>query len=219
MRILKPLLIISVIGNLSFLSYYLYKKYQFVQSTKAISYNDNWQFLEQTSIFPAYTSPCKIAFLGDSYIYKVHLDELLNKQVCNRGIGSDILKGMYSRIDGIIKLKPELVFICGGSNDASKGVPIDTSLFYYNKILSDLRSNNIRPVIFTIPPTLDTTGTGKLINDRINALNTKIRELSAEIINIDYEEKDYQEDRLHLTASGYLKWKAAIDTYVNTRIQ
>lgn len=199
---MKKLLAISVAINIVLLSGVVYKIWPRAQAPKYTSYLNNPQYQEQTAIFPAYTTSWKVAILGDSHAYKCHWDELLGFPVCNRGVGSDVIEGMYNRIGDVIELKPEVCFIEGGANDVALNIPPDTSIKYMRLIVASLKSHGIRPVIMKITADKDTMLTRKNFE-----LNKRFESIGVSTIGIDIVPADLQADGCHLKASAYLKWK------------
>lgn len=172
-------------------------------------FRDNPQYKEQTNIFGVYNSPCDMAFIGDSHIYKCHWSELLGTVTCNRGIGSDVTEGVYSRIKDILVARPKICFISTGANDIDLNAHPDTTVLYMSLIVRELKEKAIRPVIMEIT----SVGPGypnKEFNEKAAELNKKFREMG-ETISIQVSDGDLQEDKIHLTASGYFKWKLAIE--------
>jgi lysophospholipase L1-like esterase len=174
------------------------------------TYLDNQQYLEQVAIFDGYSDTCAIALIGDSHIYKCHWDELLNTKTCNRGVGSDIVEGMYRRISHVIKAKPKYCFILGGANDIEYNIPFDTICFYYKAIIDTLAAHRITPIIMHVMHVGQHYPNRDVINSRGDELNRKLDKLNAKTIAINVEQQDLQRDQIHLMASGYRKWKDQI---------
>jgi hypothetical protein len=174
----------------------------------SLSYLSNYQYTEQTNIFDAYKSPCDIAFIGDSHIYKCHWDELLGMPVCNRGIGSDIAEGVYRRIGDIIQARPKVCFIGAGSNDIEMKVPLDSTIMYFKSIVDTLKASGIKPVIMLVTP-VSVSYPNKEFNKEILELNRRLSLLGS-CISINVQPVDIQPDGIHLKASGYEKWKGTI---------
>lgn len=200
----RRLLIIAIVLLLIALGFIV------LRSRKAPPYDylSNVQYQEQTNIFGAYQTKCEIAFIGDSHIYKCHWSELLGVVCCNRGIGSDITEGVYSRVKEVVVARPAICFIASGSNDIDLRIPEDTTIEYFRKIVQDLKSAGICPVIMEIT----SVGEGypnAAFNDKAESLNTRLRSV-CETIRISVDQRDLQPDGIHLTASGYFKWGNAI---------
>lgn len=174
------------------------------------SYLENYQYKEQVAIQAAYTDMCDVAFIGDSHIYKCHWDELLELSVCNRGIGSDIVEGMYRRIGAIVKGHPKYCFILGGTNDIEFDIPIEKIIYFYKGIVDTLKSHNITPVAMLVPAVGEHYPNYSRILSLSEKLNESIKKLGIKTISINVEQADLQQDQIHLSASGYLKWKKEI---------
>lgn len=64
----------------------------------------------------------RIVFLGDSLTEGMEWSELFSDpNILYRGIGTDTLRGIFERLDNIITLKLEKIFIIAGINDVGNG--------------------------------------------------------------------------------------------------
>jgi hypothetical protein len=209
---MKKALINSMAANVIILAYLGNKRWYYKGGNKWIhryDYATNPQYSEQVNISAAYSSPCQVALIGDSHVYKCHWGELLGFPVCNRGVGSDITKGAYSRVGTVIASRPKVCFILSGANDIEKGIRVENILQWYKKIIDTLTASGIRPVIMlSTPVSVDYPGS-KDRNKRMAELNSQLKDLG-ECIGIEIAPGDLQKDGLHLTAAGYLKWREAI---------
>lgn len=213
----KFLLALSLLANVLLIGFFSYRYLYRSQPKTTFSYLDNYQYKEQTAIFSAYSSNCEVAFLGDSHIYKAHWDELLGTTACNRGIGSDIVKGMYNRISGVISSMPKYCFIHGGANDIELNINPDTTLHYYRGIVDSLLVHKIQPVIMEITHVGKDYPNSGIINERADRINARLKTLITPAIRIDVDQSDLQPDQIHLNASGYNKWKIEIQSYLNRK--
>jgi hypothetical protein len=212
----KRALILSVTLNALIIGYIVAKRIYFGGVNKMMasySYSSNPQYSDQTSIYPAYKSTCELAFLGDSHIFRCHWHELLEMNTCNRGIGSDVMEGMFRRIGTVIASRPKVCFILGGANDIERYTPEDSTIYWYKKIVDTLRSAGIHPVIMKSTSVLGKYPNASRYNNRMEELNIKISRLT-DTIGITTSPSDYQSDGLHLAAGGYLKWKNRIFQYL-----
>lgn len=205
----KSLFYISLTLLLALVLFLTGKRYYYSSGMSKQNFATNYQYTEQTNIFQAYNSPCDIAFIGDSHIYKCHWGELLNVPVCNRGVGSDVTKGVYNRIGDIIKACPKICFILCGVNDIERGVSVEEILKWYQKIIDTLTNSRIKAVIMQETAVADHYPDSDKINGRLLELNEHLRKL-APCISITITEGDWQPDGIHLTAQAYLKWAEAI---------
>lgn len=213
----KRLLYLSLALNLVLSAGFVINRFRLrSHSNPNASYLDNHQFKEQTAIFDAYTADCEIAIIGDSHVYKAHWDELLNTHVCNRGIGSDIIKGMYMRIQSVTHRRPRICFILGGANDIeSANYNIDSSMYYLKAMTDSLTANNIKPVILELMQVGDQYPNHDIVNERAHALNARFKTLGYPTLHVELSNTDLQEDQIHLTASGYNKWKIVLENYLS----
>jgi hypothetical protein len=209
----RKLVILLLFGSIIVHGYLVWKSRRIPTKTSSkYSYLSNTQYAEQTKIFNAYTAPCNIALIGDSHIYKCHWSELLGTIACNRGIGSDNSEGVFKRIDEIIRAKPKICFISAGSNDIDLNTHPDTTVHYIHLIVSALNRSGIRPVVMELT-SVAPGYPNKDFNKKASELNKRLRDM-AETISITIEPADLQEDGIHLTASGYEKWKDAINQFL-----
>ena len=75
-----------------------------------------------------------IVFLGNSLINNFELAELFqNLKIKNRGISGDKIDGVINRLDPIIRLKPNKIFIEIGINDLGYRSNKDVVLTKYKK--------------------------------------------------------------------------------------
>jgi lysophospholipase L1-like esterase len=142
--------------------------------------------------------------------------------VANRGIGSDVIKGFYHRLDKVIELDPKICFIEGGANDIEFGIDLDTSFHYLNIIIDSLSGAGIVPVVScVIDVTKDYPGSTRF-NLNAKAFNQKLNQFSQEnmidVIDLNpviaprgYLELEFaQSDGIHLTSNAYTIWKQMI---------
>jgi lysophospholipase L1-like esterase len=176
-------------------------------------------------VLPAPQNP--IVFLGNSIIANCEWSELLNnKNIVNRGIGGDNLDGIISRIDQIIKMKPQKVFILASTNDLPGNFTnIDTIANKYSRLIAKIMSKlpDSKIFVYSELPRDDNAGAANLIAP----LNAKIRQMAMrdKITYIDiykyFANQDgtinhqYTNDGLHLKGQGYNLWKNIVQQYVN----
>ncbi|MEK7250541.1 MAG: GDSL-type esterase/lipase family protein, partial [Bacteroidota bacterium] len=112
-------------------------------------YLKNKNYPIQTSLYDLYkTEHADVVMLGNSLTQWVDWNELLGrKNIANRGIAGDVTSGYVHRLEYVYKLKPKLCFIEGGINDIYANVPVDVVYENYKKIVEELRSHSITPII------------------------------------------------------------------------
>lgn len=85
-------------------------------------------------------SDSDFVFIGDSQIQKFELNEFLGRNnLKNRGIDGDFCEGVYNRLNDAISGHPAKLFIEVGVNDVKRKTPLDTAMYYYNKILKKVK--------------------------------------------------------------------------------
>lgn len=170
----------------------------------------------------------KIVFIGDSLTDRAEWSELLeNDNIINRGIDSDTTFGVLNRIDGIIDITPQKVFLMIGINDIAEGISEDEIINNYDKILSEFKENSSETKVYIqeLLPVVEKRVTNKKNSDILN-LNLKIKDLakSYDYTFIDmyntFEDNNELNDKftvdgLHLSYEGYQNWKNNIYKYID----
>jgi hypothetical protein len=210
---MKKLLILSITVNVILIGWLVARKIRVGSPPGFASFASNPVYSEQVNITAAYNTPCDIAFLGDSHIFKCHWSELLGVSVCNRGIGSDVTEGMYRRLNTVIRPGLKVCFIMSGANDIEQKKSIDSVVYWYGKIVGELKAAGIRPIIMLETPVSKDYPGGERFNKDMVELNKRLMDI-CEAISIQTGPEDIQKDGIHLTASGYVKWREAIREYL-----
>jgi len=101
-------------------------------------------YFQKVSFFDLIKSESKIVMVGDSITDRCEWSELLSGNgVINRGIDGDTTAGVLNRIDKIIALIPQKVFLMIGINDLGKNIPVSKILSNYQNIIAMLLAENI----------------------------------------------------------------------------
>jgi len=173
-----------------------------------------------------------VVMIGDSITYHGSWNLLLNKNVANLGISGDSTDGVLNRLNDVFLLKPATCLIMIGINDFQGNRSVETVLANYRKIVTEMKSKNIRIIIqsvlhlgekYYINRTLGKNKNDwKKINDKVKKLNEELEimaiELNVEFVDINkglssnniLEEKYGDESGLHLSIDGYEKWAEII---------
>lgn len=187
-------------------------------------YLKNPNYAHEMDLYKIYkTKEADIVMLGNSITHGINWNELLGRNgVVERGIPSDIVEGYAARLDNVIKLKPKFCFVMGGINDIYNWTPIDKIFDTYVKIITELKKNNIKPIIQS---TLYAGVKWKSYNDRnreVTKLNKLLQEYAKKnfIEYIDLNKKmstknilnaNITVDGIHLNAEGYKMWAIEIE--------
>ncbi len=219
-----------VIGSIVILlaAYYLY---QLKVTTQMDSlYLENANYTIQTGLYDKYkTGNAEIVMLGNSLTAWVDWNELLNrKNIANRGIAGDITEGYLHRLDQVYRLNPKLCFVEGGINDLYSNVPVDVVVKNYQKIVENLRSHAIIPIIqstlFVSPKWRDASAKNKEVAELNSLLQSFAKENNIEFVNLNATmstdnqlHDDLTYDGVHLTANGYMLWGAEVEKVLKGR--
>jgi lysophospholipase L1-like esterase len=163
--------------------------------------------------------PHDIVMFGDSLTQTPQWGELLDDEsVANRGLGGDTLAGMRSRVDRVLALQPEVVFVLGGSNDTSARRDLADMRADAQAIVDGLTVSGTTVVLQTVPPQARTRPRAEAVNADIRDLNRALAEIAAgadDVVLLDlwslleddgFLAATYSLDGLHLTADGYAIW-------------
>lgn len=203
----------------------------------SLRYKTNKNFQLQTEMHDIYkTKQADIVMLGNSLTHGANWNELLGRSnVVERGIVSDLLPGFIARINGVIKLKPKIVFIMGGLNDIYSWSSVPDIFSQYVKLIDLLKSKNIIPVIQST--TFATKDYGKDYggtaesnmgrNQEVVKLNKLLAEyaqknridfidLTPQITTRDgFLRSDLTWDGIHFRASAYKIWAREVEKILN----
>ena len=172
----------------------------------------------------AYESPpltnSRIVMLGDSITNRCDWSELLSRNdIVNQGIGGDTTAGLLNRLNQIISLKPEKVFLMIGTNDLGEGAPVSDTLSNYQKIITKLLAANIEVYVQSTlyvgrKSSIERNLKIKELNDGLKIYckyyGVKFIDLNITLAPDGLLLDEYSEDGVHLTGAAYLKWKDAI---------
>jgi lysophospholipase L1-like esterase len=167
-----------------------------------------------------------VMFLGNSITRRGPWEELFPfMHTTNRGVGGDVLRGMYNRVDDVVGDKPVAIFLMGGINDITNpSKSVDEIWKDYERLVDKIRKELPTTALFvqsTLPVTAE--------RDRDNTINPKVVELnkylaaaaekygynfvdltSAMCDENGYLKPDYSIDGLHLSADGYFTWSTVL---------
>jgi lysophospholipase L1-like esterase len=145
----------------------------------------------------------RIAILGDSLVDSVNWRLLLHcKGIGNYGERGATTAQMLAHLPSILELKPRLVMVMGGTNDALLNIAPQETMANLGAIEAEAKRNGVAFISFSPPPL---PGKADLLAPARAAAS----------IAIPFDESDLSNDRIHLKASGYAKWRdAAMPTVV-----
>lgn len=193
-------------------------------------------YYRKNSIFKIMPASKKgVVFLGDSIIEGCDWNELFgDTRIRNRGIGGDWTEGILLRLDDIIQLAPEKIFIMIGGNDLYRKRKKNTtdnikniSLKYEEIVKRTIEKlPNTVLYILSVIPVNHQLGYATVTDAEIRQLNTSLEGLAMKYrmtyidlysrlkTNDNQLNPEYTDDGLHLNGKGYLVFKTAIQKYV-----
>ncbi len=168
-----------------------------------------------------------LLFIGDSITEGFNTKELLpNLNIVNKGVSGDSTFETIVRIEeSWFDSKPELIFICIGTNDLARNTSDESILSNIKKIVLKIRGHYPGGKIFLMPlfPTLDNPPRP---NSRIISLNKNIKYLTDELRcgffntnphfadNQGNLKSEFTDDGLHLTYRAYKHWSELIIKFI-----
>jgi lysophospholipase L1-like esterase len=173
-----------------------------------------------------------VVFAGDSLIAQCPWDELLERPVLGRGIGSDTIEGLRLRIGEVLEHHPRQLFIMIGINDLLAGKTGDDVWMDYRKLISVIRTDSPQTQLFlqSILPVNGAVWQDELprnIATHIVRVNEQLKETgdgqhivyldlySHMVGEVDQLNKGYTEDGVHLNGAGYFKWRDLLRPYLS----
>ena len=229
----KLSLIFSLILNLIFLAIFAfavkrlggfhYLKYRMWGNTISAQYD------HKKSLFATLVNKKGgIVFLGDSITEAAEWAELLNKSnVRNRGIPGDVTSALLKRLDQVLQLSPDKIFLMIGINDLLF-IPPNEVAANYRKIVEKIKKNLPMCTLYleSVLPINQQIRNIPIQKKDILALNQNIIQIAADFdlqyINLhpllcneagDLDAK-YSLDGIHINGEAYQIWAKAIQPYV-----
>lgn len=188
-------------------------------------------YRDKTALFKEIPNSEKsIVFLGDSLTDYCQWNEFLqDPRIKNRGIAGDTTYGVLHRLDEIIAMKPDEIFLLIGTNDLGEGRSIGDIVIDYEEILKRCTEKlpGTKVYVQNIPPINLKLSSYIESNEKIIALNQEIKKIAAHY-NVKYLDlysvlvgkngelaSDYTTDGLHFNSKGYERWKGMLIEYLH----
>jgi len=216
-------LCINVLFVAFIIAYFVHRQ-QFQQSVQKESYSvhSGWDTV-RNGVYDLYpVTAHDIVFVGTSLTALFPLNELFHSiPIKNRGVEGNTVKNINYRIDAILQAHPKKLFIEGGVNDILMGIPADTTLHYYQNILSCCQRTSPQTIIY-VQSLLPFFNAKASLNPSVQFLNKRVRSLCAKyrVHYIDLYSGFifpgiYSVDGIHVNASGYRVWVERIKNEVS----
>ena len=198
------------------------------------AYKYNEFYYQRATLFDVLpVSSEDIIFLGNSLTNGCEWHELFNNaHVKNRGISSDVIQGVYDRLNPVIKGKPRKIFLMIGVNDISHDLSVDSIVDSIDKIVRKIRKEtpNTQLYVQSLLPTNDDFGRYKKVMGKqqvILDINERLKsaasgngytyiDLYSHFVmkNKKKMNPDFTNDGLHLLGPAYLVWKEVLLPYM-----
>jgi lysophospholipase L1-like esterase len=138
----------------------------------------------------------RIAMLGDSLVDSVNWRLLLHCEgIGNYGERGATTAQMLARLPRILELRPKLLMVMGGTNDALLEVAPEETIANLRAIEAQATRNGTAYLSFSPPP--------------LPAKADVLAPIRAASVAIPFDEGDLSKDHVHLRTSGYAKWRDA----------
>lgn len=178
-----------------------------------IANNYRCKIFDKVASFKSYN----IVMLGDSFTSRGNWNyDLERTDIKNSGKGGSTTSHYVGYLkNAVIKYKPKICFIEGGTNDIGVGIPLSRTFRNYESIVDTLIKYKIEPVLqstFYVNQPGDS-----IVNSKIDSLNVFLKNL-AEVkniifldLNLDLSENkrlknEYSKDGVHITEKAYKIW-------------
>ncbi len=193
-------------------------------------------YYQRASLFDALpVDSTDIIMLGDSQTNGCEWHELIGKpNVKNRGISSDVMQGVYDRMEPLVKGQPAKIFLLIGVNDVSHDLGADSIVDAYTSLIKMMRQSmpNTRLYVQSMLPINISYGMYKGMAGRdqeIRDINARLQpvaeangciwiDLYSHLSDADgHLKREYTNDGLHLMGTAYLKWRDVIMPYIEQK--
>ena len=164
-----------------------------------------------------------IAFFGDSITHFAKWDLLFpGVATRNLGIGGDRTAHLLERLEPVVAMKPDKLFLLIGTNDLNVGFTVEETAANLETLIARLRERlpACRIYLQSVMPAK------RRLAQRIRALNARYREIAAKhgVPFIDlfpvFDDGtgqlrgEHTYDVLHLSGAGYIAWRDTIAPFV-----
>lgn len=202
-----------------------------VSAVEKYAYNE--YYYQRASLFEVLNVDSDdVVMLGNSLTNGGDWHEIFNNaNVKNRGIISDVIQGMYDRVDKTLEGKPAKLFLLGGVNDISHKIGADSIASALENLVDHIMEKSPSTKLY-IQSLFPINNSFKRYRNLIGtepvfpAANAKIKAMAERkgLVWIDVASsladadgnlnKDYTSDGLHLNSKGYRVWSDVLAPYI-----
>jgi len=164
----------------------------------------------------------EVVVVGDSLTERAEWWELLDRPVANRGIAGDTVARVRARLDDVVALDPDMVFLLVGVNDLLAGVTPEALATGHAALVAELRRRlpRARIVVESLLPirgtrvARDAALTSATVRRANQLLRRAVAGAGADWLDVHAGLADatgeldarYTIDGLHLSPAGYRVW-------------
>lgn len=160
-------------------------------------------------------------FLGDSLTAGNNWSQAFpGLKLRNLGVNGDTCAGVWSRLDKVIHLVPDKIFLQIGINDFLRGASSEDIVTGHTRIWNELSARlplthlkvvSLLPYLESalpgLPPNLDIISINAALAEEAQIQNINFIDLFRDLADEDHQVRlDYTSDGLHLLPAGYQVW-------------
>jgi len=179
----------------------------------------------ETTQFDYFAPKVDVVFVGDSITAAGNWHDMYpSVSIANRGVGSDNLADIERRLDDVVAVEADRIFVMAGINDVEDQEPFGEIVTTYEDVLSVLTATGARVYLQS---TLECTVSlcGDMLAS-VRELNERLEAVAAADVNIDFVDINaglsdgdglraaFTTDGIHLNPDGYVAWQAILAPYV-----
>lgn len=166
-----------------------------------------------------------VIFLGDSITDEMNWSAAFpEKSTINLGINGDTTAGVLKRLESIINIQADQMFLMIGINDLFRGRSVQGILERYQLIITSLQSSVNTLYVQSVLPV---TYRNFELDTQIQEINRALERMASEYTHVIYVDlyskmevdgvlnQEYTNDGIHLTADGYAVWLDTITPFIN----
>ncbi len=182
------------------------------------------EYVDRVALFANTVGPADLVVLGDSIVARGDwIDLAPDASIANRGISGDTTEGVRARLDDILRLSPERVFLMIGLNDFLEKRSVDETYRDYLAVVDTLRAAGVSIVMQATLRVGTQNPYFYELNAKVDRLNSRLYRAAAErgiaffdtnavLAPMGVLGGAFTEDGIHLNHRGYACWIAALRT-------
>ena len=171
----------------------------------------------------------KILFIGDSLTEWFKLEKYFpDVDIINEGIAGDTTYGVLERLDGVIDVSVDMIFLMIGINDVFNGFQKDDIIENQELIIEQVLThvNGTKVIVQSLLPVNESMlGSPSYLNKLIKYINKELKShcdarkltylnLFPEFLEGKEMKKEYTTDGGHLSPAGYDLWASVLEKYI-----